>query len=99
MKQRAGRCSFPSLRLLEDFSSMTFPDSRNRGYAFLVLMLIVTVLLISLTAALPSIYTQGQREKEEELIFRGNQYARAAWLFHRQFGHYPSTVDDMVKKT
>lgn len=78
---------------------MSSLDSRNRGYAFLILMLIVTVLLISLTAALPSIYTAGQREKEEELIFRGNQYAHAIMLFHRQFGRYPASVDDVYKKT
>ena len=74
-------------------------SSRNRGYAFLVLMMIVTILLISLTAALPSIYTAGQREKEEELIFRGNEYARAILFFHRQFGRFPSSVDEILKKT
>jgi type II secretory pathway pseudopilin PulG len=73
--------------------------SPNRGYAFLVLMMIVTILLISLTAALPSIYTAGQREKEEELIFRGNEYARAILFFHRQFGRFPSSVDEILKKT
>lgn len=38
----------------------------ERGYAFLILMMMVTILLISLTTALPSIYQEGQREKEEE---------------------------------
>jgi len=71
----------------------------NGGYAFLILMMMVTILLISLTAALPSIYTEGQREKEEELIFRGNEYARAILFFHNKFGRYPSTVKELVKKT
>jgi len=72
---------------------------RNRGYAFLVLMMIVTILLISLTAALPSIYTAGQREKEKELIFRGDEYARAILFFHRQFGRFPSSIDELLKRT
>ena len=72
---------------------------RARGYAFLVLMMMVTILLVSLTAALPSIYTEGQREKEEELIFRGNQYARAIYFFHNKFGRYPNSIDELAKKT
>jgi hypothetical protein len=71
----------------------------NGGYAFLILMMMVTILLISLTAALPSIYTEGQREKEEELIFRGKEYARAILFFHNKFGRYPSSVKELVKKT
>lgn len=65
----------------------------------MILMMMVTILLISLTAALPSIYTEGQREKEEELIFRGNEYARAILFFHNKFGRYPSSVDELLKKT
>jgi type II secretory pathway pseudopilin PulG len=60
-------------------------------------MMLAVVLLISLTAALPSVYTQGQREKEEELIFRGNQYARAIALFRRQFNRYPASVKELLK--
>lgn len=62
-------------------------------------MMIVTILLISLTAALPSIYTAGQREKEKELIFRGNEYARAILFFHRQFGRFPSSINEILKRT
>jgi len=71
----------------------------SRGYAFAVLMLAITLILIMLTAALPDIYTAAQREKEDELIFRGNQYARAIMGFHRQFGRYPNSIDELVKKT
>ena len=73
--------------------------SRGRGVAFLILMMILTLLLISMTVALPDIYTKGQREREEELIFRGNQYARAIMLYHRQFNRFPTSVQDMIKKT
>jgi len=62
-------------------------------------MMVLTILLISLTTALPDIYTANQREREEELIFRGNEYARAIMLYRRQFNRFPSTVDDLAKKT
>ena len=70
-----------------------------QGYALLILMMIVTVLLISLTAALPSIYVQAQREREEELKFRLNEYAKAIFMFRQKFQRYPRSVDELVKKT
>ena len=72
-------------------------ETSEGGYALLIVMMLAVVLLISLTAALPSVYTQGQREKEEELIFRGNEYARAIVLFRRQFKRYPTSVKELLK--
>ncbi len=72
-------------------------DPRERGYALLILMMLATVLLISLGAALPSIYTEGQREREEELIFRGDEYARAIGRFRRQFNRFPSSVNELLQ--
>ncbi len=67
------------------------------GYAFVAMMIMVTILLLSITAALPSIYQEGQREREEETIFRAEQYERAIYLFHRRFGRYPTSVKDLLK--
>lgn len=69
----------------------------DRGYVLMVLMMLATVLLVSLSAALPSIYVAGQREREEELIFRGNEYARAITLFRRQFNRYPVSVKELLE--
>jgi hypothetical protein len=74
-------------------------DASDAGYALLLLMMAVTLLLISLTVALPSVSTEAQRDREEELIFRGNEYARAIALFHSRFNRYPNSVDDLLKKT
>lgn len=59
-------------------------------------MIMVAVLLVSLTAALPSLYQAGQREREAEAIFTGDQYARAIYLFYRKFGRYPTSVKDLL---
>jgi type II secretory pathway pseudopilin PulG len=69
----------------------------QRGYALLIVMMMATLLLISLTAALPNVYRAGQREREEELIFRGNEYARAIMLFQRQFRRYPTSVKELLR--
>lgn len=66
------------------------------GYILLVVMMMATLLLVALAAAAPSIYVEGQREKEKELIFRGEQYARAIILFHQQFKRYPSSVKELL---
>lgn len=67
------------------------------GMVLVIVMMVATLLLIALTAALPSIYQEGQREREEELIFRGTQYGRAVALFHRQFGRYPMNVKELLQ--
>jgi type II secretory pathway pseudopilin PulG len=73
------------------------PSTSSDGYAFVVLMITMTVMLIALAAALPSVYHESQREKEEELIFRGNEYARAIYLFQRQFQRFPKSVDELIR--
>ena len=97
MLQHNKSCSFP-LRP-EACGEQRGERSGERGYAFLILMMVLTILLISLTVALPDVYTKGQREREEELIFRGNEYARAIMQFHRQFNRYPASVKELEKRT
>jgi hypothetical protein len=70
--------------------------SSEAGYILLIVMMMATLLLISLAAAAPSIYVEGQREKEKELIFRGEQYAMAIIRFHQQFKRYPTSVKELL---
>ncbi len=78
------------------FSRRRGGDARQ-GYALLIMMMMVTLLLVSLAAALPSVYTEGQREREEELIFRGNEYARAIAQFRRRFNRFPISVNELLR--
>jgi hypothetical protein len=71
-------------------------SGRADGYALVALMIIVTVILISMTETLPGIYQEAQREREEAAIFRGEQYARAIYLFHRTVGRFPSSVKELL---
>ncbi len=86
---RSHWCNSPS-------ESRSKDPSTEKGYILLIMMMMATLLLISLTAAVPSIYVEGQREKEKELIFRGEQYARAIELFHMQFHRYPTSVKELL---
>ena len=63
----------------------------------LMVIFMATMLLIFATMAAPNIKTEGQREKEKEMIWRGRQYARAVKLYYRKMGRFPTSMDDLTK--
>ena len=65
-----------------------------RGYAMAALLVAIGVMSVMLTVALPAWRQATKRGKEAELIFRGEQYARAVVLFQRKFaGGFPPSID------
>ena len=64
------------------------------------LLVAVGVMAVLMSAALPVWRHQAQREKEAELVFRGEQYARAIGLYQRKMGPgtYPPTIDVLVQQ-
>ena len=75
-------------------------NSRKRseqGYALLTVIFMTTMLLILATMAAPNIKTEGQREKEKEMIWRGRQYARGIKLYYRKLGRFPTSIDDLTE--
>src|SRR5713101_7843603 len=69
------------------------------GYALLMVVFMVATMLITAMAVTPNLLTEGRREKEEELVWRGNQYVRAIGLYYRKFGKYPTKVEDLTRQT
>lgn len=67
------------------------------GYGLLVVLLLLALVLVALSTAVPRLLTQGQREREEELVFRGQQYRRSVGLFYKKYGRYPRSVDDLLR--
>ncbi len=65
------------------------------GYAFLMVMGMVVIMAILSQAALQNYLTQGRRAREDEMIWRGNQYVRAIRLYYGKTGHYPQSIDDL----
>ncbi len=71
---------------------------RADGYAMAVLLVGIAIMGIMLGAAMPVWHQMMQREREAELIFRGNQYARAVGLYQRKNGNaYPPSLDVLVQ--
>ena len=61
------------------------------------LLVVLAVMSIMLSMALPVWHHAARREREAELIFRGEQYARAIMLYQRRTpGAYPPDLETLV---
>ena len=78
-------------------SSIPSAPRAQRGYALLIVMFSVALLAASAMTVLPNILTNGRREREQEMIWRGKQYARAVRLYNTKLGHFPTSLDDLTK--
>src|SRR6202045_5469929 len=71
--------------------------SAQNGFALLMVMFLTTLVLLGAMAAAPYVRTEAQREKEQEMIWRGKQYVRGVKLYYRKMGRFPTSVDDLTK--
>jgi type II secretory pathway pseudopilin PulG len=62
-----------------------------------MLMILLTVLNIMIAASLPAWSAVIRRDKEEELIFRGLQYAEAIRLFKNRFERDPVRLEELIE--
>jgi type II secretory pathway pseudopilin PulG len=70
--------------------------SKESGYVLLALLLTMTLMLIALSVEAPRIAQQIKRDKEEEMIHRGKDYATAVKRFvHKNGGRYPASVEQL----
>lgn len=68
-----------------------------RGFMMVALLVMMAVMAVVMTVALPAWSTLARREREAELVFRGEQYARAISLFQRKYGgSFPPSIDVLV---
>src|ERR1700729_504478 len=77
-------------------SKKTNRSTHESGYVLLALMLVLTLMMIAMSVAAPRIAQQIKRQKEEELVHRGKDYATAVKRFvHKNGGQYPLSVDQL----
>jgi type II secretory pathway pseudopilin PulG len=73
------------------------PRASENGYAMVALLIGMSVMAIMMSIAMPVWKTSAQREKEAELIFRGQQYVRAIELYQRKLpGAAPPNLDVLL---
>lgn len=73
------------------------PRSGQAGYTLAALAIAVTVMSILTAVALPVWSKAIQREKEEELIARGLQYAEAIRVFRSKFVRAPVRLQELME--
>ncbi len=71
--------------------------SSEAGYVLLAVIFMVALLVLSLAIAAPKVTAAIQRDRELELVHRGEQYKRAIRLYYKKFGNYPSSIDQLEK--
>ena len=70
---------------------------KQGGYALLIVVAMTALILIATMSVGLRIITQGRREKEQDMIWRGKQYTRGIKLYYMKFGRFPNSMHDLVK--
>ncbi len=74
-------------------------SSGEAGYILFGIVILIVILGVFLVAAVPLWQKAIQREREQELIFRGYQYMQAIERYQRKFpGAYPPTIEVLVEQ-
>ncbi len=70
----------------------------QEGYSLVVLLVTIAVMLVLMSAAMPSWRYLAKNDREEELIFRGGEIADAIARFQSRNGNaLPTALDVLVK--
>jgi len=83
------------------------PNARKwrgqEGYALTLVVFMLALIVIASVAAAPNIITNGRRDREEEMIWRGKQYVRGIRLYVRYYQahggttRFPTSMEDLTK--
>lgn len=68
-------------------------SSSERGSALLIVFVFAAVLAVMLYREMPSVTFEAQRQKEQDLEDRGQEYVRAVQLFYRKNQRYPPSIE------
>ena len=78
--------------------SGSWHDLRNQeGFLLLGVLFMVLLITFALAVAAPKIAEEIRRDKEEETIHRGKQYARAIQNYYAKYNRYPNSIDQLMK--
>ena len=67
------------------------------GYALILVMFLLALLVLGTVAAAPTVLSNIQRDKEAEMVWRGKQYARGVRLYYMKLHRFPTSLDDLAK--
>jgi hypothetical protein len=85
------------LKMTKIVRRMNTSQVRQEGYALMLAVFLAALLAVSVAATAPNALMQGRREKEQEMVWRGNQYVRGIRLFYRKNHRIPGTLEELFK--
>ena len=69
----------------------------QRGSAMLIVFVFAAIVAISLFAEMPVVIFEAQRNREQLLVDRGNEYIQAVKLYRRKTGQFPPNLEALEK--
>ncbi len=67
----------------------------EEGYALMFVVAMAAIVAIMLYVQIPSVAFEAQRDREQLLIDRGEQYSRAIQLFVHKFNRFPTSMEEL----
>src|SRR5208283_2573250 len=68
---------------------------RDGGAMLLAVLFMMAMMVLVAMAVAPAMVMQIKRDREEEMIHRGTEYARAVRKYYRKFGRYPANLEQL----
>lgn len=68
---------------------------KDSGFALLLILLLAAVIAITLYMEIPRVAFETQRQKEQLLVARGEQYKRAIQLFLKANNRWPAKIEEL----
>ena len=68
---------------------------RESGYTLVIIVLTIAIMSIFMAVAVQTVEFQMRREREAELIFRGQQYVEAIRLYKAKYGRHPMQLKEI----
>jgi type II secretory pathway pseudopilin PulG len=76
-------------------SEIRNPKLPEAGYTLVAIVMVVAIMAIMMAVAVQTVSFQMQREREAELIFRGQQYVEGIRLYRQKYGRYPMRMKEL----
>jgi len=76
-------------------SKFRIQNSSEGGYTLVVVVMVVAIMAIMMAVAVQTVSFQMKREREAELIFRGQQYVEGIRLYRQKYGRYPMRMKEL----
>jgi type II secretory pathway pseudopilin PulG len=87
-----------SLEKIDVNAGLKASTTRRRcdsGAMLLAILFMLAIMVIVAMAMAPSFIQQAKRDREEEMIHRGTEYARAVKKYYKKFGRYPANLEQL----